>query len=191
VRGATTVSAVVLDRDGLPFMALSAVGFEAQLTATKVAALGADLRERAASVSGTLSGGPIAGTAPERLLFELQGDEMALDFSFSAEHEAVRDMVRRFAQEKMAPLVNEAEENEVFPRELFRQWGELGLLGVRYPQADGGSGMDKVADCIIREEMSVVCQAFASSWSAHTHLGIWPIWRAGTPEQKERFFRPR
>ena len=115
---------------------------------------------------------------------------MALDFSFSPEHEAVRDMVRRFAQEKMAPLVNEAEENEVFPRELFRQWGELGLLGVRYPQADGGAGMDKVADCIIREEMSVVCQAFASSWSAHTHLGIWPIWRAGTPEQKERFFRP-
>ena len=115
---------------------------------------------------------------------------MALDFSFSPEHEAVRDMVRRFAQEKMAPLVNEAEENEVFPRELFRQWGELGLLGVRYPQADGGSGMDKLADCIIREEMSVVCQAFASSWSAHTHLGIWPIWRAGTPEQKERFFRP-
>nr|MBP8306918.1 acyl-CoA dehydrogenase family protein [Burkholderiaceae bacterium] len=115
---------------------------------------------------------------------------MPLDFSFSAEHDAVRDMVRRFAQEKMAPLVNDAEENEVFPRELFRQWGELGLLGVRYPQADGGAGMDKVADCIIREEMSVVCQAFASSWSAHTHLGIWPIWRAGTPEQKERFFRP-
>ena len=115
---------------------------------------------------------------------------MALDFSFSAEHESVREMVRRFAQEKMAPRVNEAEENEVFPRELFREWGELGLLGVRYPQADGGSGMDKLADCIIREEMSVVCQAFASSWSAHTHLGIWPIWRAGTPEQKERFFRP-
>lgn len=115
---------------------------------------------------------------------------MALDFSFSPEHEAVRDMVRRFAQEQMAPLVTEAEENEVFPRELFRKWGELGLLGVRYPQADGGSGMDKVADCIIREEMSVVCQGFASSWSAHTHLGIWPIWRAGTPMQKERFFRP-
>ena len=55
--GFTTVWGVVLDRDGLPFMALSAVGFEAQLTATKVAALGADLRERAASVSGTLSGG--------------------------------------------------------------------------------------------------------------------------------------
>ena len=115
---------------------------------------------------------------------------MALDFSFSPEHEAVRETIRRFARERMAPLVTQAEETETFPRELFAQWGEIGLLGVRYPQADGGSGMDKIADCIIREEMSYVCQAFASSWSAHTHLGIWPIWRAGTQAQKERYFRP-
>ncbi|MEI8304545.1 MAG: acyl-CoA dehydrogenase family protein [Burkholderiales bacterium] len=115
---------------------------------------------------------------------------MALDFSFSPEHEAVRETVRRFAQQHMAPLVQQAEETETFPRELFARWGELGLLGVRYPQADGGSGMDKIADCIIREEMSAVCQAFASSWSAHTHLGIWPIWKIGTEAQKARFFRP-
>jgi alkylation response protein AidB-like acyl-CoA dehydrogenase len=115
---------------------------------------------------------------------------MALDFSFSPEHETVRETVRRFAQQQMAPLVQQAEETETFPRELFARWGELGLLGVRYPQADGGSGMDKVADCIIREEMSAVCQAFASSWSAHTHLGIWPIWKIGTEDQKARFFRP-
>jgi len=115
---------------------------------------------------------------------------MALDFSFSPEHEAVRENIRRFARERMAPLVVHADETETFPRELFAQWGALGLLGVRYPEADGGSGMDKIADCIIREEMSRVCQAFASSWSAHTHLGIWPIWRAGTNAQKTRFFRP-
>ncbi len=115
---------------------------------------------------------------------------MALDFEFSAEHEAVRDSVQRFCARHMAPLVREAEEAETFPRELFRLWGEAGLLGVRYPAADGGTGMDKIADCIIREEMSYVCQAFASSWSAHTHLGIWPIWRVGSPEQKQRFFKP-
>ena len=115
---------------------------------------------------------------------------MGLDFRFSAEHEAVREMVRRFCSEEIAPLVAHSEEEEVFPRELFGKWGELGLLGVRYPEADGGAGMDKVADCIIREEMSAVCQGVASSWSAHTHLGTWPIWRAGTDEQKARFFRP-
>ena len=113
-----------------------------------------------------------------------------MDFSFSSEHEQVRATVRRFSETVLAPLVEEAEETETFPRQLWRQWAELGLLGVRYPVADGGSGFDKVADCIVREETSRVCQAFAAAWSAHTHVGLWPIWRAGTEEQKERFFRP-
>lgn len=113
-----------------------------------------------------------------------------LDFSFTEEQEQVRDMVRRFCEAEIAPLAREADETEIFPRELFRKWGEVGLLGVRYPEADGGAGMDKITDCLIREEMSVVSQGFASAWSAHTHFGIWPIWRAGTEEQKQRFFRP-
>jgi len=112
-----------------------------------------------------------------------------MNFEFTPQHEQVRETITRFAVEEMAPLVAAAEENEVFPKELFRRWGELGLLGVRYPEADGGSGFDKISDCIVREEMSRVCQAFSSSWSAHTHLALWPIWRAGTPEQKARFFR--
>ena len=113
-----------------------------------------------------------------------------MDFAFTPEHEQVRDTVRRHAETEIAPLVREAEETERFPKQLFRRWGELGLLGVRYPEADGGAGMDKVSDCIIREELSRVCQGIAASWSAHTHLGTWPVWRAGTPAQKERFFRP-
>jgi alkylation response protein AidB-like acyl-CoA dehydrogenase len=115
---------------------------------------------------------------------------MALDFSLSEEHLAVRDSVRRLCRDEVAPLVNDAEENETFPRELFRLWGRLGLIGARYPADDGGAGLDKVAECIIREEMSAVCQGFASSWSAHSHLGIWPIWKAGTPAQKLRCFVP-
>ena len=115
---------------------------------------------------------------------------MSLNFSFSSEHESVRDTVRRLCRDELAPLVNEAEETETFPRHVFKCWGELGLLGVRYPEADGGSGLDKVSDCIVREELSYMSQAFASSWSAHTHLGIWPIWKVGTPAQRERFFVP-
>lgn len=68
--------------------------------------------------------------------------------------------------------------------------GELGLIGVRYPVEDGGSGLDKISDCIVREELSYASQAFATSWSAHSHLGIWPIWRIGTREQKERYLKP-
>jgi alkylation response protein AidB-like acyl-CoA dehydrogenase len=113
-----------------------------------------------------------------------------MDFAFSSEHEQIRETVRRFSESVLAPLVEASEESETFPRQLWRQWAELGLLGVRYPVADGGAGFDKVADCIVREETSRVCQAFAAAWSAHTHVGLWPIWRAGTEEQKERFFRP-
>jgi alkylation response protein AidB-like acyl-CoA dehydrogenase len=113
-----------------------------------------------------------------------------MDFDFSPEHDQVRDMVRRFATEEIAPLASAADDSERFPRELFAKWGKLGLLGVRYPVEDGGSGMDKISDCIVREELSYASQAFASSWSAHTHLGIWPIWRNGTADQKERYLRP-
>ena len=115
---------------------------------------------------------------------------MSLDFSFTPEHDSVRDTVRRLCRDELSGLVTDAEETEVFPRQVFRRWGQLGLLGVRYPESDGGSGFDKVSDCIVREELSYMSQAFASSWSAHTHLGIWPIWKAGTPEQRTRFFQP-
>jgi alkylation response protein AidB-like acyl-CoA dehydrogenase len=113
-----------------------------------------------------------------------------MDFDFSSEHDQVREMVRRFAAEEIAPLASEADDRERFPRELFAKWGELGLLGVRYPVEEGGSGMDKISDCIVREELSYASQAFASSWSAHTHLGIWPIWRVGTEQQKQQYLRP-
>lgn len=113
-----------------------------------------------------------------------------MDFTFTPEQEALRDTVRRFAETELAPLVREADDTEVFPRHLFRRFGELGLIGVRYPAKDGGAGFDKVSDCILREEMSRVCQAFSSSWSGHSHLGIWPIWKAGTASQKQRFFHP-
>jgi alkylation response protein AidB-like acyl-CoA dehydrogenase len=113
-----------------------------------------------------------------------------MDFDFSPEHNQVRELVQRFAADEIAPLASEADDGERFPRELFAKWGELGLLGVRYPVEDGGSGMDKISDCIVREELSYASQAFASSWSAHTHLGIWPIWRIGTAGQKERYLKP-
>lgn len=113
-----------------------------------------------------------------------------MDFAFTPEQEALRDTVRRFAETELAPLVREADDTEVFPKHLFRRFGELGLIGVRYPAEDGGAGFDKVSDCILREEMSRVCQAFSSSWSGHSHLGIWPIWKAGTASQKQRFLQP-
>lgn len=113
-----------------------------------------------------------------------------MDFSFSEEQQLLRQTVRRFSENELAPLVREADDNEIFPKELFPKWGDMGLITARYPEADGGGGFNKVTDCIIREETSRVCQAFASSLSAHSHLGIWPIWRIGTEAQKEQYFKP-
>ena len=115
---------------------------------------------------------------------------MSLNFQFSAEHESVRDTTRRFCREFILPVLNHAEETETFPKHIFKEWGKLGLIGARYPVESGGSGMDKIADCIIREELSYVSQGFATAWSAHSHLGLWPIWRIGTPFQVEEFFKP-
>ncbi|MCA8929867.1 MAG: acyl-CoA dehydrogenase family protein [Alphaproteobacteria bacterium] len=113
-----------------------------------------------------------------------------MDFTFAPEHVQLRETVRRFAGDEMMPLAAESDDAERFPKHLFRRWGELGLLGARYPEEDGGVGMDKVSDCIIREELARVSQAFCAAYSAHSHLGIWPIWRAGTEMQKAQYFRP-
>ncbi len=113
-----------------------------------------------------------------------------MDFTFSTEHDALRDTVRRHMETDARPLVRAADDDERFPVHLFKRWGELGMLAARYPEEDGGVGMDKVSDCIVREEIGRVSQAFCAAFSAHSHLGIWPIWKAGTPMQREQYFRP-
>ena len=74
-----------------------------------------------------------------------------MNFEFSSQHEQVCETIVRFVAEDIALLVAKAEEDELFSRELFRKWASLGLLGGRYPDADGGSGFDKICDCIVRE----------------------------------------
>lgn len=113
-----------------------------------------------------------------------------MDFSFSPEHEQLRETVRRFSEREIAPLVEAAEEGEALPREIFRKWGALGLLGIRYPVEAGGSGFDKLGDCIFREETARVCQGFAAAWSAHTAVSLGSIWRSGSEAQKRRYLPP-
>lgn len=74
-----------------------------------------------------------------------------MDFSFSEQHVAVRDTVRRLCRSEHQRLVAAAEENEALPRDVFARWGELGLLGVRYPESDGGSGLDKIDRLLVGE----------------------------------------
>jgi butyryl-CoA dehydrogenase len=113
-----------------------------------------------------------------------------MDLFLTEEHRIFQSQIQRFCEAEIAPLVNEAEETESLPIELFPKMGQLGYLAVRYPEEYGGSGVDKLTDVIIREEMSRVCQGIASSWSSHSHLATFPIYRAGTDEQKQKYLVP-
>lgn len=113
-----------------------------------------------------------------------------MDFFLSEEHKIFRDQIRRFCQVEIAPLVDEAEETETFPKKLFPMMGKLGYLAVRYPEKYGGAGVDKLTEVIMREEMSRVCQGIASTWSSHSHLTTFPIYHSGTEDQKQRYLVP-
>jgi alkylation response protein AidB-like acyl-CoA dehydrogenase len=113
-----------------------------------------------------------------------------MDFFLSEEHHIFRDQIRRFCESEISPLVEEAEENEIFPKQLFSKMGKLGYLAVRYPEEYGGPGVDKLTDVILREEMSRICQGIASSWSSHSHLSTFPIYHAGTEHQKTDYLVP-
>lgn len=105
-------------------------------------------------------------------------------------HEIFREQFRRFCIKEIAPLVDEAERTQTFPRHLFPLMGRMGYLCVRYPEELGGAGVDKITEVILREELSRVCQGIASSWSGHSHLATYPIYRLGTEEQIQKYLVP-
>lgn len=111
-------------------------------------------------------------------------------FKLSEEHESIRKMVREFAEKKIAPTAAERDEKEIFPRELFNEMGELGLLGLAYPEKYGGGGMDDLAAAIAIEEISRCCASTGIGVSVHSSLCAWPIYKYGTEEQKQQYLRP-
>ncbi|MDQ3880952.1 MAG: acyl-CoA dehydrogenase [Chloroflexota bacterium] len=113
-----------------------------------------------------------------------------MDFSLSADHEAIRRTVREFAEEKISPVADDIERRHEFPHALIRHAAALGLLGVPYPEEIGGTGLDSLAYAITIEELSRASGSIGIIVSAHTSLGAGPIDIAGTPEQKERYLRP-
>jgi butyryl-CoA dehydrogenase len=123
-------------------------------------------------------------------LISIAEEKISMDLFLSEEHQIFRDQIRRFCEAEIAPLVEEAEETETFPKGLFPMMGKLGYLAVRYPEEYGGAGVDKLTDVILREEMSRVCQGIASSWSTHSHLATFPIYHDGTEDQKKNYLVP-
>src|SRR4051794_19504651 len=106
---------------------------------------------------------------------------------FSEQHLAVREMVRGFAREEVAPVASQLDERAEFPWENIKKMGELGLLGVPWSEELGGAGLDYIAYMMAIHEMAKVDASHAITISAHTTLGTSPIVHFGTPEQRERY----
>ena len=113
-----------------------------------------------------------------------------MDFFLNEEQRIFKETFRKFAETEIAPLVEEAEETETFPLKLFPEMGKLGYLCPRYAEKYGGAGIDKVAEVLMREELSRVSQGIASSCSAHSHLGTFPVYHWGSEEQKQNYLVP-
>ncbi len=113
-----------------------------------------------------------------------------MQFKLSEEHEMMRKMVRDFALKEVAPTAAERDEKEVFDRTIFEKMAGLGLTGIPFPEEDGGVGADFLSYVITVEELSRACAATGVTLSAHISLASWPIFKFGSPEQKERFLRP-
>lgn len=106
---------------------------------------------------------------------------------FSEQHLAVREMVREFARDEVAPVAAKHDADATFPWANIKRMGELGLLGVPWSEELGGAGLDLLSYMIVIEELARVDASHGLTVSAHTTLGTSPIVHFGTDEQKQRY----
>jgi isovaleryl-CoA dehydrogenase len=101
--------------------------------------------------------------------------------------DAVRDQVRRFAEERIAPRASDIDRSNVFPRDLWRELGNLGLLGLTVGEQHGGSGLGYLAHTIAMEEISRASGAVGLSYGAHSNLCVNQLALNGNDAQKQRY----
>jgi isovaleryl-CoA dehydrogenase len=109
------------------------------------------------------------------------------DFGLGEDLDQLRQSVAGFAQDKIAPRAAEIDRSNTFPRDLWPQMGELGLLGITVEEEWGGAGMGYLAHCVAMEEVSRASAAVGLSYGAHSNLCVNQIRRNGTPEQRSRY----
>lgn len=113
-----------------------------------------------------------------------------MDLTYTEEHEMIRRTAREFAEEKLAPGVAKRDQKAIFPREQFRDLGELGFCGMFIPEEYGGAGLDSISYCIAIEELSRVDASMGVIISVTNSLTAYPIDKFGTEEQKKKFLVP-
>jgi alkylation response protein AidB-like acyl-CoA dehydrogenase len=107
-----------------------------------------------------------------------------MQFDLTEEQEQIRRLVRDFADGEVRPVAEELDRGKRFPYEIVAKLGELGLMGIPYPEEYGGGGADNLSYAIAIEELARVDSSVAITVAAHTSLGTWPIYAFGSDEQK-------
>jgi alkylation response protein AidB-like acyl-CoA dehydrogenase len=116
--------------------------------------------------------------------------DSSMDFDLPAEHRMIRDTVREFCDEEIAPIAQELEDEHRFPAEIFDQLAELDVMGVPVSEEYGGLGGDQLMYALVTEELGRVSGGIGLSYAAHVSLGSKPLELFGTEAQKEQWLRP-
>jgi alkylation response protein AidB-like acyl-CoA dehydrogenase len=115
---------------------------------------------------------------------------MEMNFDLTSEQAMIKRTIREFAEEEVAPGAIERDKTKQFPTEIFKKLGELGMLGLPFPEEYSGAGADTVSFAIVTEELSRACASTGITYSAHISLGGAPINLFGTEEQKQKYLTP-
>src|ERR1051325_6160433 len=107
-----------------------------------------------------------------------------MEFDLTDEQRLLRDTVREFARAEVAPVAEELDREKRFPYEIVAKLGDLGLMGIPFPEEYGGAGADSLAYALAVEELTRVDSSVAITMCAHTSLGTQPIYLFGSEEQK-------
>src|SRR4051795_11023028 len=108
-------------------------------------------------------------------------------FDLSDDHRLIQETVRDFARNEVAPVAEELDREKRFPYEIIEKLGDLGLMGIPYPEEYGGGGADNLSYAIAIEELARVDSSVAITVAANTSLGTWPIYAFGSEDQKSEW----
>ncbi|MCL4550359.1 MAG: acyl-CoA dehydrogenase family protein [Bacteroidetes bacterium] len=112
------------------------------------------------------------------------------EFSFSEEQRMLRDMTRDFVNNEIKPIAAKIDSEEKIPNELIQKLGELGFLGVSFPEEYGGGGFGEIGYCLMQEEIARGCMSTATFIGAHQSIGSNVIYIGGTEDQKQKYLVP-
>lgn len=110
-----------------------------------------------------------------------------MDFELTSNQNLFKKTIKEFCEKNIKPLAEKIDKEEYFPKDLYKQMGQMGLMGMTVPQQYGGSGIDRISYMIALEEISRVCGSTGITVEAHNSLGVGHIYEKGTEEQRKKY----